>query len=192
MTNSNLRAFVGLPVVDPMLKELDSLASQLAGLDGNRMSWVPRENYHITLLFLDEQSPQWLEEFAEAIDEEISFEPLEISLSRITPFPEGSPKLLVAMVDKNEQLLDLHHDLKRLARQLGFQPEKRRFKPHITLARKFPRFGQHLMPPAVNKVSMYASEMVIYESQLRQSGARYYPLYGFGSQEEDIQWAQAL
>lgn len=179
MSNNNMRTFVGLPIPDPLLSKLSSMSSSLASIDTNRMSWVTEQNYHVTLLFLNEQSPQWLDDFAQALDEQLHFEPIEITVSHILPFPESSPKLLAAIVDSNEGLLSLHNDIKRIAASLGYQAEKRRFMPHITLARKFPRFGRHSIPVAIDKISAEATELVVYESQLHQDGAQYFPLYGY-------------
>ena len=179
MSNNNMRTFVGLPIPEPLLSNLSSMASSLSALDTNRMSWTIERNYHITLLFLNEQSPEWLDDFAQALDEQLYFEPLELSVSRILPFPESSPKLLAAMVDDNDSLLTLHNDIKRIAAKLGYQAEKRRFMPHITLARKFPRHGHQSIPPAIDKISAEATELIVYESQLHQDGAQYFPLYGY-------------
>ncbi|MGH1428098.1 MAG: RNA 2',3'-cyclic phosphodiesterase [Arenicella sp.] len=179
MSNNNIRTFVGLPIPEPLLNHLSIMASSLAALDANRMSWVIEKNYHLTLLFLGEQSPQWLDDFAQALDEELYFEPQELSVSRILPFPESSPRLLAAIVDDTDSLVALHHDIKRIAASLGHQAEKHRFMPHITLARKFPRHGHQSIPPAVDKISGEARELVVYESQLHQDGARYFPLYGY-------------
>lgn len=179
MSNNNLRTFVGLPVPDPLLSHLSGMASSLSALDTQRMSWVTENKYHVTLLFLGEQSPEWLDNFAQALDEQLYFEPQTLSVSRISPFPESSPKLLAAMIDQNDALLTLHNDIKRIAASLGFQAEKRRFVPHVTLARKFPRHGHLSVPPAVEKISTDANELVVYESQLHPDGARYFPLYGY-------------
>jgi len=179
MSNNNIRSFVGLPIPDPLLSNLSSMASTLSSLDSNRMSWVIEQNYHLTLLFLGDQSPQWLDDFAQALDEQLYFEPQMLSVSKILPFPEGSPKLLAAIVDSNDSLLALHNDLKNIASKLGYQAEKRRFMPHITLARKFPRNGQLSIPPAIEKISAEGTELIVYESQLHQAGAQYFPLYGY-------------
>ena len=181
MSNNNLRAFVGLPIPDPLISHLSGMASSLAALDVNRMSWVVENNYHVTLLFLDEQSPEWLNDFAQALDEQLYFEPQTLSVSRILPFPESSPKHLAAMLDHSESLLTLHNDIKRIAANLGYQADKRRFMPHITLARKFPRNGQLIIPPAIDRITAEATELMVYESQLHQNGAQYFPLYGYAA-----------
>lgn len=179
MSNNNMRTFVGLPIPDPLLSSLSSMASSLAAIDTNRMSWVTEQNYHLTLLFLNEQSPRWLENFAQALDEQLYFEPIELTVTHILPFPESSPKLLAAIVDGNDALLSLQNDIKRIAANLGYQAERKRFMPHITLARKFPRSGHQSIPPAIDKISAEANELVVYESQLHQDGAQYFPLYGY-------------
>jgi len=179
MSNNNIRSFVGLPIPEPLLSQLSAVASTLSSLDNQRLSWVVEQNYHVTLVFLGEQSPQWLDDFAQALDEELYFEPQMLSISRILPFPESSPKLLAAMVDKNDSLKMLQSDVKQIASKLGFQAEKRKFVPHITLARKFPRHGHMSIPPAIEKIEAEANELIVYESQLHQHGAQYFPLYGY-------------
>jgi 2'-5' RNA ligase len=178
-----MRSFIGLSIPEPMLGNLSSIAAGLASLDTDRMSWVGEQNYHLTLLFLGDQSPQWLEEYAQALDEELFFEEQYLSVSHILPFPEGSPKLLAAMVNDTGALKELYQNVKKIAVKLGFKPEKKRFMPHITLARKFPRQGRQIIPPALDKIEAYATELIIYESQLHQDGARYFPLYGLSSEE---------
>lgn len=181
MSHNNLRTFVGLPIPDPLLSYLSSVSSSLSALDTQRLAWVPENKYHVTLLFLGYQSPEWLDDFAQALDEQLYFEPLQLTVSQILPFPESSPKLLAALLEQNEALLTLHNDIKRIASGLGFQPEKRRFAPHITLARKFPRHGYLNIPSAIEKTAAEASELVVYESQLRPDGAQYFPLYGYAA-----------
>ena len=181
MSNNNLRTFVGLPVPELLLSYLSGVSSSLSALDTQRLAWVPENKYHVTLLFLGDQSPDWLDEFAQALDEQLYFEPQQLTVSQVLPFPESSPKLLAAMLEQNEALLTLHNDIKRIASSLGFQPEKRRFAPHITLARKFPRHGHLSIPLAIEKISVEASELVVYESQLHPGGAQYFPLYGYAA-----------
>lgn len=177
MSNTNLRSFISLAIPEPMLGSLSSIAASLSALDTERMSWVNEQNYHLTLLFLNNQSPQWLDEYAQALHEELSFEEQYLSVSHILPFPEGSPKLLAAIINDSENLRSLYNDVKRIAVNLGFKPEKNRFIPHITLARKFPRQARQIIPPAVDKIEAYATELIIYESRLHQDGAQYFPLY---------------
>ena len=185
MSNNKLRSFVGMPVPEPMLQQLSSIAAGMAALDSARMSWVSEENYHLTLLFLGEQSPTWLDEFAQALFDELSLDEQYLSVSRIMPFPENSPRLVAAMIEETDSLKQLHHDVKKIAKGLGFKPEKRRFTPHITLARKYPKQVGQIIPTVFDKVDAYAHELIIYESQLRQDGAQYFPLYGFEAQRMD-------
>lgn len=160
---------------------LSSVSASLSALDTQNLAWIAESKYHVTLLFLADQSPEWLDDFAQALDEQLYFEPQQLTVSRISPFPENSPKLLAAMVEKNDALLALYNDVKRIANSLGFQTEKRRFVPHITLARKFPRHGQLSLPPAIEKTVVEATELVVYESQLHPNGAQYFPLYGYAA-----------
>lgn len=179
MSSSAIRAFVGLKLPEHLSSHLNELAAVLSPQDRGQMSWVAEENYHVTLLFLGEQSARWLEDLAEKMDSDVDLHAPQLSLTGVTPFPESSPKLLAAMLEPTDSLQRLHNQIKAAANALGFVPEKRRFRPHVTLARKFPRSGQLMIPTLSNKVYDEATQLLIYESQLSPSGAQYYPLFEF-------------
>lgn len=176
-----------MPVSEPMQAYLDRLTANLAGISGNSLSWVPCENYHITLLFLESQSPEWLDEFAYVVSDEIEFNSVDIKLSGIAPFPAKSPMFLAAMLEENAALIQLHKDLTRIAKRLGYQPEKRRFTPHITLAKNFVSTGKHIMPPQLDEAETSAllSDFILYESRSKLSQIKYTPLHNFGFQGDD-------
>lgn len=179
MSSSTIRAFVGLRIPESLSAQISDMSAMLASQDRGQMSWVAEDNYHVTLLFLGEQTESWLENLAEQMDDEVDFSAQKIRIVNVTPFPESSPKLLAAMLEPKETLIRLHQQIKKSAKTLGFIAEKRRFRPHITLARKFPRRGQLTIPAIANTVEDMATELVIYESKLSASGAEYYPIFEF-------------
>jgi len=133
MSSSTIRAFIGLRIPENLSAQMNDVSATLASQDRGQMSWVAEDNYHVTLLFLGDQTERWLEDLAELIADEV-----DLSAQKI-----------------------------------------RRFRPHITLARKFPRSGQLMIPSVANVVGDIATELVIYESKLSASGAEYYPIFEF-------------
>jgi len=177
--SSVVRAFVGLSIPFYLSTQLNAVAADIAQHDRGQMNWVAEDNYHSTLLFLGEHSMRRLEDLAEEIDSSVDLFSPELYATEISPFPQGSPKLLAALLEPNDQLLKLHKQIKSAADKLGFPLEKKRFRPHVTLARKFPRSGQLHIPSLGTEMRDNSNQLIIYESQLSQSGANYYPIFEF-------------
>lgn len=179
MSSSTIRAFVGLRIPQNLSAQLTDVSATMASQDRGQMSWVAADNYHVTLLFLGSQTERWLEDLAELIDANADLPSQPLRVSNVTPFPESSPKLLAAMLEPTDVLTRMHKQIKQSAETLDFTAEKRRFRPHITLARKFPRTGQLMIPSMAGVAEDIATELIIYESKLSPSGAEYYPIFEF-------------
>jgi 2'-5' RNA ligase len=125
-----MRLFVGL---DFAWETKQLLASLAGGVPGAR--WVPPENYHLTLRFIGEVPAHRAEE----ID-------LALAMLRARAFPlvlagmgtfakGGQANQLWVGVEKNPALEALHSKVETALQRTGCEPERRRFTPHITLAR---------------------------------------------------------
>jgi 2'-5' RNA ligase len=86
------------------------------------------------------------------------------------------------MTSGTSELAALAHAVEAALGPLGFPPEGRPFRGHLTIGRvRSPRSGRALVE-AVEKAggpalgSWTASEIVLYESRLRPTGALYVPV----------------
>lgn len=179
LMSSMVRAFIGLSIPFYLSTQLNAVATDIAMQDRGQMTWVSEDNYHVTLLFLGDQTMRWLEDFANELDTSLELHAPELKATEIIPFPQGSPKLLAALLEPNNALLRMHKQVKYAAARLGFVPEKKRFRPHVTLARKFPYSGQMTIPALGPEMSDHAMNLTIFESRLSTSGAEYYPIFEF-------------
>lgn len=182
-----IRSFIALSIPKDTANELGDLAAKMSYQDkSNAVRWVDQENYHITLAFLGEQEQTDLERLVERLDEHLTQNEFLINISRLSPFPESKPKLLAAMIDKNEALLDLHQATLAAVRSADLSLDKRKFNPHITLGRFRHSRNQYAGTiPSLGSFEFIAEELVLYESILGSSGARYealvrFPLEQFG------------
>ena len=102
------------------------------GLPGAR--WIERPDLHITLRFIgDVDNP-----LANALDEafqKLQFPKFNLQLSGFDVFGNSKPHLLFAGVQHSEALNNLQQKHERICQMAGLSPEKRNFKPHVTLAR---------------------------------------------------------
>jgi 2'-5' RNA ligase len=88
----------------------------------------------MTLVFLGRSTPEGIGCF-EQVAENITAKPFTLKLNRIGYWKR--PKVLWSGPDVcPEPLSQLVIDLQHTLRECGFRPEKRAYKPHVTLARK--------------------------------------------------------
>lgn len=140
--------------------------------------WVHPEDYHITLAFLGfaekEILGNALEKVREVLKNEDSF---ELTLSDLGIFgPTKSPRIFWAGVKESEELNLLQKKVYKTCLDTGFKLDKKPFKPHITLAKKWGIETPFTMEkPVIPKnseggdFSFTISEIVLYETHLDES-----------------------
>jgi len=92
---------------------------------------MPKDQLHLTLLFLGDQSSQILHEMPEAL-ESLIFGPLTIELSEIGHFRSG---VIWLGIKPNPKLFRLQKQLSNALQRYGVKFQHRRYTPHLTLAR---------------------------------------------------------
>ncbi|MDB5368509.1 MAG: 2-5 ligase [Roseomonas sp.] len=125
-----VRLFVALPIADGLREQLASLAG---GIPGAR--WVPSENYHLTLRFIGEVENVLADELDEALSG-IRARSFGLQLHGLDLFEKaGRIHSLYARVERCERLLHLQAKVETALQRAGLPPERKRFAPHVTLAR---------------------------------------------------------
>ncbi|MBX2848250.1 MAG: RNA 2',3'-cyclic phosphodiesterase [Acidiferrobacterales bacterium] len=176
-----IRSFIALSLPQDTANQLGDLAAKMSYQDkSGALRWVDQENYHITLAFLGEQHQQDLETLAEHLDQTILQTEFTCSIERISPFPETKPKLMAALLERNEDLLAVQRQVVSAVNVCGMRMDKRKFIPHVTLARyRHSRNEFAGVVPTQVDCSIYMNEVILYESVLTSSGAEYEPIYRF-------------
>jgi 2'-5' RNA ligase len=125
-----IRLFVALALPAALKAQLALLAG---GIPGAR--WVPPENYHLTLRFIGEVESWRAQEVDDALAG-IRAPGFELSLRGLGTFEKGGRiSALWVGAEKNEGLAFLQAKVETALQRAGFEPERRRFAPHVTLAR---------------------------------------------------------
>lgn len=150
---------------------------------------------HITLCFLGDQPLDLVDEIADLVRGAV----LELASSGVeldrlgigAPvwLPPSRPRALALEVhDESGGLLALYDDLRRgLGDAIGWEPERRRLRPHITVA----RLRSWAPPPACTEPTpalvFEAEAVTVYRSRLEPDGAAYQALarVGLGGRGRD-------
>lgn len=125
-----LRLFTGLSLPQDLHRRLALLQG---GIPGAR--WTAPDNFHITLTFIGSAD----ENLAADIDEvlaDIRALAFDLALAGMGSFAQGDdPKILWAGVADNPALATLRHRIDRALETAQIPFEKRKYTPHVTLAR---------------------------------------------------------
>jgi 2'-5' RNA ligase len=125
-----MRLFVGLDLPWDLRERLAVLSG---GIPGAR--WVPAANYHVTLRFIGEVAAHQAEEIDHALAA-LRARGFPLTLAGVGTFDKGGrPVLLWAGVERNAQLDLLHSKIETACQRIGLPAERRRFTPHVSLAR---------------------------------------------------------
>lgn len=124
------RLFVAISLPEDVKDEIQSLSY---GLPGAR--WLDSDQTHLTLRFIGEVDGGRFGEIKETLAE-VSFDPFSLSLQGVGHFPpRGMPRVLWVGVKAPDELAGIKSRIDSALRRTGVELEKRKFSPHITIAR---------------------------------------------------------
>ncbi len=125
-----MRLFVGLELPGAVRGRLDEMDSNLPGA-----RWIDAESLHLTLRFIGEVGRIEAEEVDEALAA-LRGRGFELVLTGVGVFARGGrPVTLWAGVERNPALEHLQAKVETALQRCGLPPERRRFVPHVSLAR---------------------------------------------------------
>lgn len=125
-----MRLFIALDLPWELKQRLALLCG---GIPGTR--WIASENFHLTLRFIGEASPIQAEEIDHALGA-LRAPAFDLSLAGVGTFAKsGRATALWVGADRNPALDHLQTKIETALRRAGLGPERRRFAPHVTLAR---------------------------------------------------------
>lgn len=177
------RLFVALELPEEVVGGAAALARDAFG-PADELRPVRQESLHVTLVFLGYHPEREIERIAEiAFDQPAG--PFDLVPDAIVPVPSRRARLYaLGLEDAGGALHGWQDGLSRRLEEAGlYEPEKRPFWPHVTLARvkRGARLPGGLAPPnlpAELRQPFRASRVTLFRSTLKPSGAVYEPLAG--------------
>jgi 2'-5' RNA ligase len=174
-----MRLFVAVPLPPPALEEAGALLRSLREREWP-VRWVRDDGLHITLKFFGEVTSDRVDAIEELVQfADAGMAPMELTLSGGGAFPSSHrPRVIRLEVRAGADLELLQDRLERAGEQIGFPPEGRPFRPHITLGRV--KEGQRLPAGAMDRIEsvptglpFLADQVVLFESRQTAQGPSY-------------------
>ena len=154
---------------------------------GREARWVRTENLHLTVRFLGDTPPDLVPDVALAVlDAAISVTPFRLELAGAGAFPDGRhPRTIWLGVDQgNDGLMQLNDALGGPLERLGWPPDPRARRPHLTVARTDAAPGEvsHAIADALAsaaagwRTGFDATALTLFRSHLGGGPPRYEPV----------------
>ncbi len=141
--------------------------------------WVRPEGLHLTLRFLGKVPEDRLTAVRQALAG-VRATSFRMALGGLGSFgrPGASRVVWMGLADGGEAAADLSAAVELACREAALEPEERRLRPHVTLARARARGGQAVpeLPPPPELEPWVADEIVLFESRVGPGPAEYVPL----------------
>jgi len=181
-----VRLFVAVNFPGEIKTDLSALQGKLKRATSDAR-WVREENFHLTIQFLGDTPVEQVPLVASALQHAATgIGPISLCFKGVGFFPdERKPRVLWLGVDGEvEMLAKLHRQVQKALEPLGFASEKRRFSPHLTLARFKSAHGlddlikatRQLENSSVGPVRIGSVDLM--QSELGAGSPRYYVLAG--------------
>ncbi len=174
-----LRLFIALDLPEDHRHQLYTLRNP-----SWKARWATPNQFHLTLRFLGPVEEARLPELIQTLAR-IEAPAFELTPRGLIALPSPArPRVLAAAVDPIPELHTLQAEIERHVVDLGFTPEARPFRPHITLARlkQVPATAVRAFLQRHRNFSLApfpVQAFYLYESHLHPDGARYEILHRF-------------
>ncbi len=173
-----MRLFVAADPPAAVRAELERYGLALAQVGGWRA--LKPESLHLTLAFLGERPDAEVPAIAAAV--QAAARPVgEVSLGEPLMLPPRRPRVAaVALLDPQERLVALQAALSQGLAAIGaYEPERRPYLPHVTVARRTREAAGEAAEPEWESGWFRLERLVVYRSRLSPRGASYEALAEF-------------
>ncbi len=183
-----IRSFIAIELTDELRRRLGQLEANLEAGGRYRAKWVKPESIHLTLKFLGDVAADRIAGIGEAISEAArGIPPFSLEVAKLGAFPnlDRVQVVWVGIGGELDKLGRLQERLESNLEPLGFAPEKRVFRPHLTIARlhngasgeERREFGRHIAAAGFDPVALPVKAVNLMKSQLTRAGALYSRLH---------------
>lgn len=175
-----MRLFIAALLPDEIKAALGGYVASL-GKAAEGVKWEKEEKLHVTLKFLGEVDERTAEAVSLVTGEASrKYSPFEMTTGNLGGFPDlKRPHVLYVGLSENPGLSGLQSEIEEGLEPLGFERDKRRFVPHVTIGRVNGRMRTTGPLPLPKKIHFTVSEISVVKSVLGKAGSVHTPLHIF-------------
>jgi RNA 2',3'-cyclic 3'-phosphodiesterase len=192
-----MRTFIAIPFNQELIQKMAEIRKELKTGIKRGVTWADPSKTHLTLKFLGEidvNQVVQINKVLAAISRDTSI--FEIYCAGIGCFPDFlQPRVIWIGIKQEEKLFALHSLIENECYSAGFPKEEKKFSPHFTLGRireNLPssdlEFFQGVAKNEQERfpVSLTVEEIILFRSQLFQTGPVYSQISAFKLQKSPI------
>jgi RNA 2',3'-cyclic 3'-phosphodiesterase len=184
MANEMWRLFWAIEIPESNKKEIADIIQKLEKYDEMSVKWVDSLGIHITIKFLGDTEPDFVNDMTKQIRKTVSgIKPFTFKLEGFGCFPRiKDPKVIwIGVKDSIDQFQSLAKSIDGVSAKFGFAPENKKFTPHLTIGRvkmrlKKPDLTDQLQKLTYSSSTITANEIILMRSHLLPQGAKYEPV----------------
>ena len=177
-----IRSFLAFELPVEIKKQIGTISSELKKMS-LPVRWVSIDNIHLTIVFLGSVDEDIMGDVEEKVDVVVKrFSAFKAKLNKVGAFPHWKrPRVIwIGLNGDVGRLSDLRNELQEELKVLAFVPEKRPFRPHLTLGRfKGPMNRDEDIKwicdryRDINSDLYQLNELILYKSELKPDGPVY-------------------
>ncbi len=181
-----IRTFIALELPEEVLQKILEIKNLIIPYN-NQLKWEPLNKLHLTLKFLGNTKEEIIPDINTQIEKLLNkHDALYLSLSSFGMFLKDKiPRILWIGLKEDEKLSNLVSKIDALISNYGYEKEKRKFTPHITLLRikesyeKYFHYFYKLTETKLPEINFVANKITFFKSILLRNGSVYEPLKSF-------------
>ncbi|MBN2213366.1 MAG: RNA 2',3'-cyclic phosphodiesterase [Bacteroidales bacterium] len=177
------RTFIALDIpANQMIKKcLNVLSTKLAG---EKINWMVSDNLHLTLKFLGDTEEKTITGIDTKLGEITKkIKAFQVIIKNVGIFKSiRDPRIIWLGIEADSELEELKKSIENQVALFGFQPEERKFSPHLTVGRIKLIKNKSTLPQLIESFQgqflqqFTVPEIIFYESILKKEGPVYIPL----------------
>jgi 2'-5' RNA ligase len=179
-----IRSFLAIELPRPILRKIEEVETDLKSAHAD-VRWVSPEKIHLTLKFFGDIEESRIDSIFDSIKEPVrSTQPFSLKVQGVGAFRSmKSPRVIwMGLVNGSQILTSFQKEIEARLEKIGFQPEDRPFRPHLTLGRVKSSRGRNDLVGRMEKHKegefgdFQVKRVILFRSDLKPSGPIYTPL----------------
>lgn len=132
-----MRVFYGITFYEKTKEDLEKYKELIAS-DAIKGRFTDKDNFHLTLEFIGDVDSEKIKVLTDILHK-LSINIKKIVTADIGSFERKNKEIVWIGIKKDEELMNLQRELRRLLIETGFDVEDRKYTPHITVGRQIIR-----------------------------------------------------